>query len=316
MTKFILIVFCMGWLYALQAQQKNYNPVDSRVQQAGAMADKNLAVIAATLTGSFTSKEEKARAIYYWIANYIALDPKGVKTNDQKNSDPVKVIELRKATSLGISLLFQEMCSQANIRCLSVDGYVKNFPEEINDIPDEINHSWNVVQLGLSPEEWYYVDAAKGSGYLDKKRSVFTKKFTSGYFFANKILFNLDHYPDNKAWQLEDGPGSLKEFYALPVIEAGAYDLGLQKPKPSAGLLKLKTNATVQFSIPYKGNKIDSIELVTGKEKKLNKPIPVDFKISDNTILFSYIFKTEAEYPLLIRVDGKEILSYLLEVNE
>ena len=72
------------------------------------------------------------------------------------------------------------MCSQANIRCLSVDGYVKNFPEEINDIPDEINHSWNVVQLGLSPEEWYYVDAAKGSGYLDKKRSVFTKKFTSG----------------------------------------------------------------------------------------------------------------------------------------
>lgn len=306
----------MAGLYSLPAQQKKYHTVDSRVQQAGAMADKNLALIAATITGSFTNKEDKARAIFYWIANNIALDPKGIKTNDQKNSDPVKVIELRKATSLGFSLLFQEMCSQANIRCLSVDGYVKDFPEAINDIPDEMNHSWNVVQLGQSPEEWYYVDAAKASGYLDKKFSMFTKKFTSGYFFADKILFNLDHYPDNKAWQLEDGANSLKEFYALPVIAANAYDLGLQKPKPATGFLRIKTNTTISFSIPYNGSQVDTVTLVTGQEKKLNKPIPVNFKTTDYTISFNYTFKTEAEFPLRIFIDGKQVLSYLLEVNE
>ncbi|MBP6372122.1 MAG: transglutaminase domain-containing protein, partial [Ferruginibacter sp.] len=95
---------------------QNFASVDSAVKQFGGMSDKNVATIAQTITLAFPEKISKARAIYYWIAKNIALDPKASRSNDQKNSDPVKVIELRKATPLGFSLLFQEMCSQAGIR--------------------------------------------------------------------------------------------------------------------------------------------------------------------------------------------------------
>ena len=120
----------------------------------------------------------------------------------------------------------------------------------------------------------------------------------------------------DRAWQLEDGASSLKEFYALPVIAANAYDLGLQKPKPATGFLRIKTNTTISFSIPYNGSQVDTVTLVTGQEKKLNKPIPVNFKTTDYTISFNYTFKTEAEFPLRIFIDCKQVLSYLLEVNE
>lgn len=317
MKKFAPAAFSLLLVAPLSIFAQNYAAVDEYVSGLGPMADKNVASIAQQITTAFPEKKEKARAIYYWIANNISVDPKASKGSDQRNSDPVKVIELRKATALGFSLLLQEMCSQANIRCLSVDGYTKIFPEEINDIPDEINHSWNVVQLGQSPEEWFYVDVAKAAGFLDKRQTFFTKKFTSEYFFADRVLFNLDHYPDNSAWQLGPGPKTLKDFYALPVMAATAYELGLQKPQPATGFIKAKTKAGIAFNIPYKsGTTVSTIELVMGDEKKQPKPVPMNFSASGGNISFSYQFKNEDEFPLRILANGKDLLSYKMEVSE
>lgn len=315
--KMPVLILLLHLLVPLSGFTQQYAKVDDFVKSLGPMADKNVAVIAKEITISFSGKEEKARAIYYWIANNVALDPKSIKSNDQRNSDPVKVIELRKATALGFSLLLQEMCSQANIRCLSVDGYTKSFSGEINDPADEPNHSWNVVQLGQSPEEWFYVDAAKGAGFLDIKQSEFTKKFSSEYFFANRILFNLDHYPSNSAWQLGAGPKSLKDFYGLPVIAAAAYELGLQKPQPAGGLIKTKTTGSVSFKFPYNSTKnISAIELIIGDEKKQPKPVPMNFSASDGYISFTYQFKREDEFPLKIMADGVPLLAYKAEVSD
>ncbi|MBK8775026.1 MAG: hypothetical protein IPM10_09425 [Chitinophagaceae bacterium] len=296
---------------------QNFASVDSAVKQFGGMSDKNVATIAQTITLAFPEKISKARAIYYWIAKNIALDPKASRSNDQKNSDPVKVIELRKATPLGFSLLFQEMCSQAGIRCLSVDGYSKNFAGEINDPADEMNHSWNVVQLGQSKDEWYYVDAAKAAGFLDKKQSIFTPQFCSAYFFADKNLFNLGNYPDNGAWQLGPGPKSLKDFYALPVIGSAAFELGIQKPAPAIGMLKSKLGGKINFTILQNGKKeITKLEILAGEERKKPKPMLVKFSSAEAGMQFTYTCKTEGEYPLIILADGREILAYKLVVEE
>src|SRR5688572_17444756 len=134
--------------------QTKYEQVDAYVEKLGPLTGLNVATIADTLTRQLASKEDKARAIFTWIAKNIALDLKATRGNDQKKSDPVLVVQNRKATPLGYSLLVQEMSSMANIRCLSVDGYVKNFPEEFNEKPDESNHSGNVNKLGQSPEQW------------------------------------------------------------------------------------------------------------------------------------------------------------------
>ncbi len=312
----VSLSLCLLFLNNIQAQNE-YAGTDSIVKQLGSLNAFNVATIADTLTRRFPDKQKKARAIFYWIANNISFDLKAIKSNDNRKVDPVLVIQSRKATPLGYANLIQEMCSMANIRCLTVDGYVKNYTEEINNLSDDINHSWNVVQLGQSPEEWYYIDAAKASGYTDKKFSTFTREFTSEYFFANKTLFNLDHFPDNSAWQLGPGPKSKKEFYALPVFSSAAYIYGLQKPQPVTGFLKVKTKNTTTFSFPHTSNAtIASITLVTGDEKKQEKAQAMNFTDNGSVITFNHQFKKEDTYPVRIVADGKVLVQYFAEVSE
>lgn len=312
---FAAAFFACGLVSFAQGSSSKYRAVDERVAKFGSLASSNIATIADTITAPFSDHEEKARAIFYWIANNIAIDPKGTKQNDPKNTLPEKVIEFRKATALGYSLLVQEMCSDVNIRCISVDGYKKHSPEDINQPLDEINHSWNVVQLGQSPETWYFVDACSASGSLDKKMTVFTKQFTSEYFFADKKLYNLAFYPDNSAWQLGGGPKNIKEFYALPVICNSAFALELSKPTPAAGYIKANLKTAVSFSFRVNAP-VKSISVMVGDEKKQPKPEEMNFNNTGGLISFSYKFKKEDTAPVKIIADGKVILEYIAEVNE
>jgi hypothetical protein len=318
--KYFLLVLCCSCLLLnstkAQTTEGPYQNVDEFVVSLGALTDKNVSTIADTLTRKLSNKQLKARAIFYWIANNIALDAKAIKANDNRKTLPEEVIKNRKTTPLGFAKLFQEMSSIANIRCLVVDGFVKNSIEEINEPADEINHSWNVLQLGQSPEQWYYVDAARASGTMDSKMSGFIKDFTSEYFFADRTLFNLDHYPDNDAWQLGPGPKSIKEFYTLPLFYNAAYTYGFQKPAPVAGFINTKVDAKVLFSIPYRSSKpVGSVALLIGDSRKPIKPTPMNFSANNGTIVFSYQFKTEDSFPVRVQVNENTVLEYMVEVN-
>ena len=313
---FLLIIIGGNNLKAQQAEAP-LAANDEFVKNLGSLETLNVATIADTLTRKFYDKKDKTRAIFFWIANNISQDPKAMRANETKKTDPVSVIQFRKTTPLGYANLFQEMCSMANIRCLVVDGYVKKSAEEINNKSDEVNHSWNVVQLGESPDKWFYVDAAKASGFLDGKMTVFTKKFTSEYFFADKKLFNLDHYPDNSAWQLGGDQKSLKEFYALPVIGNTAYANGLQKPMPLTGHIKTKNTTAVNFSFDYNPSKaISNISLIIGDGLKQSKPEPMNFSDNGGSVRFAYTFKKADTYPVKIMVDGEILLEYFVEVED
>lgn len=318
MIKFCILAFSVFTFFHSFAQTNDlqFAAVDSKVSSFGALADLNVAQIADVITKPFAGKEEKVRAIYYWIANNIAIDPKKTRAQDIRNSEPEKTIAARNATPLGFSLLVQEMCSDANIRCLSVDGYVNYSAEEIEDGSGEKNFSWNVIQLEQSPDKWYYVDACKAAGTLDTKMSVFTKNFTSGYFFARRELFNLDHFPDNSAWQLGKGPKNLKEFYSLPVIHSAAYTLDLGKPSPDNGLIKVKQNKPFNFEFPYNGTDVSKITLLIINGRKQENINIENFSTTAGKISFNYIFKNEDEFPLTILADGKELISYKVAVKE
>ncbi len=313
---FLLVLILAS--YSILFAQTKYDAVDRVVQKLGSLPNVNVAIVADTISETFTDKEQKARAIFYWIANNIAIDAKAVKQNDAKNTLPEKVMELRKTTPLGFSLLFQEMCSHVKIRCLSVDGFVKNYAAEINDPADEINYSWNVVQLGQSPETWYYVDASKASGALDKKMNTFTRQFTSEYFFADRTIFNLAYFPDNAAWQLGNtGPKSKKDFYNLVVVNNEAFAVGLGKPLPIIGTIKTKINVEVIFSFNLFEYKIPkNISLIIGDEKKQPKPEPMNFTDNGGSIKFAYRFKKEDTFPIKVLADGREVLQYNVEVKE
>ena len=318
MKKLVLLqLIFISLISSAQTSQTKFEVVDQYVIQLGKLSNYNVAVISDTLTHNFESKELKSRAIFSWISNNIALDPRSTRNNDPKNSDPEFIIQERKASPIGFAKLFQEMASQAGIRCLIVDGYFKSKTDNINNKEDESNFSWNVVQLGTSPNEWYYVDPANGSGYLDLKQTIFTHSFNSEYFFPDKYVFNLDHFAKNTSWILGDGPKSLKDFYALPLIKKGSYEFVLSKALPSLGFIKAKLNTPFKFNLRFNNNKsLNDITVVLGEGSKQTKPERINFELKNDEIYFYYKFKKEDTFPFTILVDGKEILTYLVEISE
>ncbi len=314
MKKYLWLVLLLS---SFQAFSQKYDRIDSITGSLGSLDSFNIATIADTIARKFSSREEKARALFSWIATNIQHDLKAVRSNDNRKSDPVSVIQLRKATAEGYANLLQEMYSMANIRCLTVNGYTRSSTEDINNPADDYNHTWNVVQLGQSPEEWYYVDAFKAAGYSDTRFTTFTPAFEPGYFFTARYLFNLDHFPDNQAWQLGPGQKTKKDFYSLPVIGRYAYTLGMTNMTPSIGYNKTKITKPVNYTITYSNNiPVEKVELVTGDERRPDKPIPMNFTPNGQSFTFNYTFKKDDEYPVRIMVNDKVLLGYMYQVNE
>ena len=85
MKKFVFAYVLSVITFGCFAQQSKYKNVDEAVEKLGPLNNFNVAVIADTITEKFTDNEQKARAIFYWIANNIQIDPKGTRQNDDKH---------------------------------------------------------------------------------------------------------------------------------------------------------------------------------------------------------------------------------------
>ncbi|MBP6024110.1 transglutaminase domain-containing protein [Ferruginibacter sp.] len=310
-------LICITLPAIAQKAGRDFKAIDEFVKKLGTLDSMNMGTISNLLTKNYEDKTDKARAIFDWIAYNISYDYKVARSGGTEKNSSTEVLLYRKGTSAGYANLFQDMCSSAGIRCLTVDGFVKNNIEQINDKKIEINHTWAVVQLGLSPEAWYYVDACWGSGYTDADFKSFTKAFNPDYFFADLTLFNWQHYPDNIAWYL--GPGRLKnkaDFLNLPIIKSAAYEFGLKKFTPNDGAVKAKTGKPLYFSYQLNTNAdISKVALVIsdGKSKKTKD---MDFVFSNNILSFSYKFEDEDSFPVTVLVNGKELMTYAVEVEE
>ncbi|RYG35395.1 MAG: hypothetical protein EOO01_31525 [Chitinophagaceae bacterium] len=314
--KTLLLITCLLPAFQISFAQ-DYSSVDKYAGEVGKLDSLNVAQISDTLTRKFADKEQKARAIFYWVANNIEPDLRASKSNDNKKILPEQVVLSRKTTPLGFATLVQEMMSRANIRCLTVDGFIKRNSGDIGNAPDEPNHAWNVVQLGQSADQWYYLDAFLASGSIDTRYTRFIKKFTGEYFFTDRAVFNLQHYPDNSAWLFGPGPKSVKEFFNQPVLYSSGAALGIEQIDPTTGTIKTKARNPVSFSFRINGKtEPQQVYMVTGDERKPDAPVPVRFTYSGGTLSFSHQFKRDDEYPARIVVDGNVVLEYLAIVQE
>jgi hypothetical protein len=314
LKKLFLSISLITSAFITNAQIEDFSLVDNATKAFGALPSKNVAEIATIITQDVIGNKEKARAIYYWIANNIAIDLKGFKNNDEKFSLPETVIQLRKGTPKGFAKLFQEMCSQVKIRCLTVDGWVKNNAIEILDKIDEKNYTWNVVQLGQTPEAWHYVDVCRASGYVDAAFKVFTKQFESNYFFTNKDLFDLIHWPENSAWQLGKSAKSKNDFFTKPVIGAAGVAMGVRKTFPENGLITPKLEQKINFKISTTSEDAikDLVVLIGDRKPRTEK---VEFDQLGREIRFTYNVKKEDDAPFVIVVDGKILVQYFITVK-
>jgi len=316
MKKILPLLFILtGSDLSAQTNGRDFTAIDAYVKSLGPLDSMSMGTINNVVSNKFTDKMDKARAIYYWIAHHITYDIKAARSNSTVKNTPADVLLYRKATGIGFASLFQDMCSSADIRCLTVDGFIKNSTEQIGEKDTEINHSWVVVQLGQSPDTWYYVDPAFGSGYADADMKVFTPYYTDAYFFTEKETFNLQHFPDNEAWKLGPAPKGKKDFFEMPVVKVAAVEFGLKKSSPNDGRIKVKANKPVKFSFTLKSTEdIVKVELGMGEKKKY-KVEEIQYSNSASTLSFSYKFEDENSYPVTVFVNGKEFISYYVEVE-
>ena len=308
-----LLAFSGVNLFA-QTGGRDFKAIDDYVKGLGALDSMTMGTINNVVSKKFEDKIDRARAIYDWIALNITYDIKAAKSNNTAKNSPADVLLSRKAVGIGFAGLFQDMCSAADIRCLTVDGFVKNNTEQIDEKGAEINHSWAVVQLGQSPDTWYYVDPAWGSGYADAEMKVFTRSFTDAYFFTDKPIFNLQHYPDNEAWKLGGAPKNKKEFYSLPVIKVAGPELGMKRFSPNDGHFKARVNKEVNFNYSLNGKEITKVELAMGERKKY-KVKEIKYNYSGGVLSFSYKFDEDGGYPITVIVNGRELISYFVEID-
>lgn len=299
-----------------QTNGRDFKAVDAYVKSLGPLEGMSMATINNVLINKYTDKIDKARAIYYWIAHNISYDVKLVRSNSKTKNTPADVLLTRKATAPGFASLYQDMCSNGDIRCLTVDGFVKYGPQLIGEKDLEINHTWAVVQLGQSPEEWYYVDPTFGSGTLSADLKEFTKAYSDAYFFTEKASFNLQHFPNNTAWKLGSGPGK-GDFFDMPVIKTTAMEFGITKCSPNDGKLKAKVNKAVKFSFTLKSTEeITKVEIgFMGAKKKYNME-EIQYSNSASMLGFTYKFQAAISGPVTIFVNGKEFVLYNAEVDE
>jgi transglutaminase/protease-like cytokinesis protein 3 len=315
-VKFLWIAalyFYMGSLFAQPANQA-FKAVDDYAKSVGSLDTLNAGTISYVLTKKFPNTTDKVRAIFTWIALNISFDVKQARNNGNEKITSDIILKTRKTTSTGYATLFQDMCSVNKIRCLTVDGYAKYTVEEMWEKPDQFNHTWVVVQLGQSPDTWEYVDPTWGSGYTDEKMTNFTRQFNDAYFFANKQLFNYQHYPDNTAWLLGPGPKSLKDFLNLPMIKHQAYDFRIGGVNPNNGILKAKPGSSLSFSFAASGS-IDIVALQMNIGKKTFTKT-VDHQYSSGRISFAYKFTEEDSYPVTILLNNKPVLAYWATIEE
>ena len=309
---FFLLV---GFSASAQTNGRDFTKIDAYVKSLGSLENMSMGTINNVVSNKFTDKMDKARAIYYWVAHNIVYDTKLIRSNSTSKNTPAEVLKTRKAVGIGFASLFQDMCSSADIRCLTVDGFVKYNTQQIGEKDQEINHSWAVVQLGQSPEDWYYVDPAFGSGYLNADMKEFTRAYTDAYFFTEKASFNQQHFPDNSAWKLGSAPKSKKDFFDMPVIKTGAMELGITKCSPNDGKINTKADKAVKFSFTIKSTEnITKVELGIGEKKKY-KLEEIQYSNSATVLSFSYKFQNANTGPLTVFVNGKEFAQYYVEVE-
>jgi hypothetical protein len=309
-TGMILAFMALG-VVAQPVKYQGFAVVDSFVAKLKVSDTVDVYTLTDALTRPFSETSQKVRAIYSWITRNIAYDCIAFRSRSKRRDDAFDVLRARKGVGEGYANLFAEMCSAAKIRTIVVPGYVRNNSNDIGNFPAEVNHAWNVVQIG---NQWKLIDCTRGSGFTDKQVRTFTRQFSDAYFFPNPKIFAYTHMPTVDAWQLGGG-FSKSEFKNAPVLHGAALATGMSGISPNDGVIKTKPKENITFQ--YTLNNADAVDSITVRmgDDKRGKMVPVEFVRTGSGVRFYVPAERGGNFPLAIFFNGKMAIEYLVEVG-
>src|SRR5690606_30801778 len=123
--------------------------------------------LADKINGDFSREDEKARAIYTWIALHVKYDLAAVKDIARNRTVAYtysseaeklqkeakfkldmaeKTLKTKKAVCQGYSSLYRTLCELTGLKCIDIPGTSKVHPTDIGKLPGASDHMWNAVK--------------------------------------------------------------------------------------------------------------------------------------------------------------------------
>jgi len=213
----------------------------------------------------FSKQDEKARAVFRWVATNISYDVELAKSmaakpikafsykNEKEKEEKEKLFKIdlvsktiisRKAVCQGYAVLFEDLCGKLGIESKTIIGYLKTHSSQIGEFPNITNHAWNVVKID---NDWKFIDATLGAGYISSKTNLFKFYFNEGYFFMENEKFFLNHYPLDEKWILLSK--NKNDFAQLPLFYGDYFKYNYKITKPKIGIINSAENKNLIFEI-------------------------------------------------------------------
>jgi|GEM_PF-298711 Uncharacterized protein involved in cytokinesis, contains TGc (transglutaminase/protease-like) domain len=307
----LLAISCMQ-VHAQQLNRNNFGKVDEYVASLGPMNGYYLKNIVDTLTHRRTAKpEDMVRALYVWEAQNIEYNTNGHHHPKQNNTTASYALNERKATHEGYANLFKAMCDMAQIKCVVIPGLAKTNSRDIGEVDPKKNaHTWNAVEIKGT---WYLMDLTWGAGTTDRKVKFFTKEYTDAWFATNRELFALNHFPDDKKWQMLDTPINKSNFTFAPIVGTSAIVNEVYPAEGVRGNLRSKSDTTKRMVF-----EVGNPELIKSVSAKVKSPklVPVNYKIENNMMYVDMPTTWQGGYDVTLYVNDKMAYIYTAEVSK
>lgn len=316
----VFSIACFLLLAAISHAQ-SYTAVDDAIKKypkSFASPEK----LAEKIKTDFTSDEEKARAIFSWIAFNIRYDLNAYASLSQKprmaysfSSEEERinkeqqyrrnlaatVLRSKKGVCQDYTALFQTLCELTGIKCMTITGTSKTGLPHIGKMPTASDHAWNAVKIG---DVWRFIEVTWASGMLNLESGKMMQQFNDAYFFMAPELFFLNHFPDDKRQLMIDK--TAEDFAALPLYYGNYLQAGYDIQSPQAGIFSIKDTDKILFSIVDLPEN-DAVAYVFSNDNTINS---VKLQRQGNESRFIIPLTKRSRGYLTIYVNNKSIVAY------
>lgn len=313
----LLFLLCVNTAFSQQ-----YSKIDATVKNypKSYASPKKLAD---QINADFQTDEEKARAIFTWIALNIKYDLKAYKDGAsmvafsyKDEQDKLaklqkfrleyadKTLRTKKGVCQDYSALFHAVCDLTGLKCIDIIGTSKAHPAHIGKLPKADDHEWNAVKIG---NDWKLIDVTWASGSVSTETGKFLSEFNDAYFFTSPEVFFLNHFPSDKRMLMIKK--SEQEFAALPLYYGTYIQADYEVTSPENGVFSASKTKTIPFQI-IDFPKNSKIGYVFTNEGKLRDIEP---KRNGNVSEFEIAMTSRSRGFLTVYVDNAAVATYKIE---
>lgn len=323
MKNLILKITLLLCLSSGIATAQSYTQVDEKVKTYPSKFS-SIDKFAAQINSDFTKDDEKARAIFTWLALHIEYDLKAFGVNEKPiaysfksqeekqakekkfNEDLAKkTLRSRKAVCQGYATLYMLIAEQVGLEAQVVSGTSKAHYTHIGRVPslNTSDHAWNVVKID---GEWKLIDVTWAAGSVTGNPLKFEFDFNDKYFFTSPEIFFLNHYPDDEKWLMVNA--SKDDFVALPLYFGNSIRENYKFLVPNIGTLI--SDRKTGLLIPFKVENLkpqDRVDYVYSSERVFKSITP-----TFNSGIAEFSIPLERNYSgyLTVYINGESAISY------